>query len=279
MERLRKVVAKNPRFGYRRACAQLRREGLLVNHKRVRRVWRAEHLQVPRRTKRRRRGLGSVPCQARYPNHVWTYDFLQDTTIKGRKYRVLTVLDEFTRQSMAIEAATSMPAEFVIGVLNRLFRIYGRPDYLRSDKGPEGTPEFIAQALRDWLAVRGAGTIYIEPGKPWQNGFGESFNGKLRDECLNANAFLSVLEASVELEEWRVWYNTERLHSSLGYQTPADFKKAWHADRAIACCGRPATDGTDTTPDGHELIAVVVGPTALTTDLVPRGIENQNKRP
>lgn len=232
IEGLTQIAAKHPRFGYRRAKALLARKGIAANHKRVYRLWRKARLLVPRRTRHRRKGKGAVPCRAAYPNHVWTYDFLQDTTIKGRKYRILCVMDEFTREGLAVEAAVSMPAAFVIDVLKRLFAVFGRPRYLRSDNGPE----FIAAALKEWLTTHGAETIYIEPGKPWQNGYGESFNGKLRDECLNAQAFLSVAEAAVELKTWLVWYNTERPHSSLDYQTPAAFKAAWLARN------RPASD-------------------------------------
>lgn len=221
MDELVQIASRYPRFGYRRARALLARKGIAANHKRVYRLWRQARLQVPKKVRRRRRGLGTVPCQAEHPNHVWTYDFLYDTTIKGRKFRILSVMDEFTREGLAVEVAASMPASFVIDVLKRLFAVLGKPQFLRSDNGPE----FVAKALQAWLKAQGTETIYIEPGKPWQNGYGESFNSKLRDECLNANAFLSVIEASVELEAWRIWYNTGRPHSSLDYQTPAEFKR------------------------------------------------------
>jgi putative transposase len=272
IERLTKIAAKHPRFGYRRAKVLLARKGIAANHKRVYRLWHKARLQVPRKTKRRRQGKGALPCQAAYPNHVWTYDFLTDTTLKGRKYRLLCVIDEFTREGLAVEAAVSMPASFVTGVLQRLFAIFGRPCYLRSDNGPE----FVAVALKGWLAAQGAETIYTEPGKPWQNGYGESFNGKLRDECLNAQAFLSVAEAGVELEAWRVWYNTERPHSSLGYRTPAAFKAAWLARNeqssvppddagalTLAGCGSPASDAGGTRGETQLPIGVTLGRTAL----------------
>lgn len=230
IDNLVEIAKDNPRFGYRRARVLLARRGIKVNHKRVYRLWRKARLLVPRKTKRRRRGLGAVPCKAEYPNHVWTYDFLQDTTIKGRKFRLLNVMDEFNREGLTVAVATSMPAKFVIGVLTTLFAQFGRPKYLRSDNGPE----FVAKAVQFWLKTNGTETMYIEPGKPWQNGFGESFNGKLRDECLNANAFLSLVEAMVDVEAWRKWYNTERPHSSLGYQTPAEYKAQWLARNSAA---------------------------------------------
>lgn len=235
----------------------LARKGVQANHKRVYRLWRQAQLQVPKKVRRRRRGVGTIPCKAEHPNHVWTYDFLYDTTIKGRKYRILTVMDEFTREGQAVKVAASMPASFVIGVLGRLFAAFGRPRFLRSDNGPE----FVAKAVQGWLKAQGTQTIYIEPGKPWQNGYGESFNSKLRDECLNANAFVSVIEASVELEAWRTWYNRERPHSSLGYQTPAEFKQR-------CCCGSPASDASGANSTTEPPIGVTLGQTALLKDLV-----------
>ena len=228
IDNLVEIAKNNPRFGYRRAKVMLARKGVSANHKRVYRLWRKAHLLVPRKIKRRRRGFGAVPCKAEYPNHVWTYDFLQDTTIKGCKFRILNVMDEFTREGMSVTVAASMPAQFIIGVLSELFAKHGCPKYLRSDNGPE----FVAKTVQIWLKHQGAETMYIEPGKPWQNGYGESFNGKLRDECLNANAFLSLLEASIELESWRKWYNSERPHSSLSYQTPIEFKTSWLTQKA-----------------------------------------------
>lgn len=222
-EQLRRIAQEHPRFGYRRAWALLRRGGWNVNHKRVWRLWKQMKLACPKKTKRRRRGRGSVPCRALHPNHVWTCDFVHDTCLNGRKFKMLTVMDEFTREGLAIHVATSLPSSHVQTVLNSLFARHGRPEYLRSDNGPE----FIAQALKSWLTSQSAQTIYIDPGCPWQNGFGESFNGRVRDECLNAQAFISVAEAGVITELWRVWYNTERPHSSLNYQTPLEFKQAW----------------------------------------------------
>lgn len=197
----------------------LRRAGEVVNHKRVRRVWCACGLQVPRRKRRRRGNPGSVPLKAERPNHVWTYDFMQDATQDGRKLRFLNVEDEFTRQGLAIAVGRHMPAKEVISVLERLFLERGAPEYLRSDNGPE----FIAKEVQQWLDKQGVKTHYIDPGSPWQNAFCESFNGKFRDECLNMEVFRTVIEARVIAEQWRCHYNSQRPHSSLGYLTPNEY--------------------------------------------------------
>jgi putative transposase len=221
--RLQQLAQQHPRYGYRRICALLRREQK-VNKKRVQRLWQQARLQVRKhRRKRRRVGGGSVPLQASYPGHVWTYDFIYDACRNGTQLKILTVMDEFTREGLAIEVATSLPSKRVIAVLARLFAIHGAPAYLRSDNGPE----FIAKALRIWLAQHQTATWYIDPGCPWQNAFGESFNGSLRDECLQMQLFQGVAEARIVLETYRRHYNDERPHSSLGYRTPAEFKRAW----------------------------------------------------
>ena len=224
IERLQQIAREHPRFGYRRAWALLCRSGEAVNPKRVLRLWRELGLAVPQRGKRkRRRGRGAFPEQAEHPDHVWTYDFVHDWLADGTKWKLLTVTDEFTRESLAIEAGRSLPARAVKGVLARLFAERGAPRFLRSDNGPE----FIAEDLCIWLALEGPATIYIEPGSPWQNGFGESFNGKLRDECLNAHWFQSLSEARITVEAWRLDYNQKRPHSSLGYRTPIEFRERW----------------------------------------------------
>lgn len=223
LSRLQELAQRHPRYGYRRICALLRREQL-VNKKRVQRLWQQARLQVHKhRRKRRRVGGGSVPLQATYPGHVWTYDFIYDACRNGTQLKILTVMDEFTREGLALEVGRSLPSKRVIAVLAWLFAIYGAPAYLRSDNGPE----FIAQALRSWLAQHQTATWYIDPGCPWQNAFGESFNGSLRDECLQMQLFQGVAEARVVLETYRRHYNDERPHSSLGYRTPAEFKRAW----------------------------------------------------
>jgi putative transposase len=196
VQRLRRIAGKHKRYGYRRAWAVLRREGEVINRKRVYRVWRQEQLSLARRRpRRRRRGMGSVPQAASHPNHVWTYDFLEDCCSNGPKLRILTVVDEFTRECLAIRTERYFPAWKVQRVLEGLFGEHGAPRYVRSDNGPE----FIERALQAWLAQGGSETIYIEPGSPWQNAFGESFNGKFRDECLNVEVFANVAEARVLL--------------------------------------------------------------------------------
>ena len=248
-ERLKQIAHKHKRYGYRRAWALLRRQDMVVNHKRVWRVWKKEGLQVPRRRRKRRlRSGGSVPCKALYPNHVWTYDFIHDWCEDGRKLKMLTVLDEFTRECLRIEVGRSIRARDVIRVMERIFALQGRPQFLRSDNGPE----FIAEALANWLVEIGAGTIHIEPGKPWQNAFEESFHGSFRDECLNMEAFWSPAHAQVIVEKWRLHYNQERPHSSLGYRTPEEFRRAWEEGNAGALPPSPRSLALSGAPEGQE---------------------------
>lgn len=208
------------RYGYRRITALLRRQGRRINHKRVWRLWRAEGLSLPRRRPRKRRlGLaGALPTQALYRGHVWTYDFVFDRTDKGSLLKLLVVVDEYSRECLAIKVGRCLDSEAVIRTLEALFGCYGVPEYLRSDNGGE----FIAQGLKAWLERRGVKTVYIAPGHPWQNGYAESFNGKFRDECLNEEVFWSEKHAQVMVERWRRHYNEERPHSALGYRTPAE---------------------------------------------------------
>ena len=183
-------------------------------------------MSLPRpRRRRRRRGGGQdpVPVRAERPDHVWTYDFLKDHCANGQALRILTLVDEFTRECLAIEVGASLGARRVIAVLERVFAEQGQPEWLRSDNGPE----FIAQVLKRRLAERGPKPRYIDPGCPWQNPYGESFNGRLRDECLNRELFANRREAAVVLEVWRQEYNAERPHSSLDYRTPREFRAAW----------------------------------------------------
>jgi putative transposase len=223
-ERLKTLAQRYPRYGYRRLTALLRREGQRINPKRVHRLWKQLGLSLRLRPRRKRRhGLGSVPQQAEFPNHVWTYDFLQDACLNGHKLRLLTVVDEFTRECLAIQVAGSFNASEVIGVLEVLIAQQGAPRFLRSDNGPE----FVAQALRQWLADQAIQTFYIQPGSPWENAYAESFQGKLRDECLNMELFLNRNHAQWIIETFRQHYNTERPHSSLEYKTPAEFKAGW----------------------------------------------------
>ncbi len=229
-QRLREIARQHKRYGYRRALALLRRDRLKVNHKRVHRVWKQIGLQCPIRHRRKRsQHPGPVPQEALHPNHVWTYDFVFDTTSDSRTLKFLTLVDEFTRECLAIKVARRLPAKAVIEVLRSVFAERGVPEYLRSDNGPE----FIAKAIQGWLKERQVKTHYIEPGSPWQNAYGESFNGKFRDECLNMEVFYSVSEAETVVETWRRDYNTQRPHSSLNYQTPAEFRAAWDKQSAL----------------------------------------------
>jgi transposase InsO family protein len=220
---MKRLAGKHPRYGYRFITAKLRQNGWQVNHKRVQRLWRKEGLQVPYRRKTKKcRGSSENSCsvkKAEYINHVWTYDFIEDATEDGRKLKFLTVLDEWTRESPAIEVGRSITSKDVIAVLEYLFTVRGVPGFIRSDNGPE----FIAQAIKKWLADNKVGTLYIEPGSPWENGYIESFHGRLRDELLNRELFYSVKEAKVLVENWRLEYNHHRPHSSLDYKTPAQF--------------------------------------------------------
>jgi putative transposase len=218
------LARRHPRYGYRRVWALLRRRGQRVNRKHVHRLWKQAKLQVRKRARQRRPAHGAgLPVQATHPGHVWTYDFLHDHCLKGTPLKVLTVMDEFTREGLALEVATSLPSPRVLAILEHLVTIYGPPEFIRSDNGPE----FIALAVRGWLAQHQMVTLYIDPGCPWQNGYGERFNGTVRDECLNMHLFQSVGEARVMLAAYRRQYNEERPHSSLGYLTPAEFKRTW----------------------------------------------------
>lgn len=215
------------RYGYRRITALLRRDGWTVNVKRVERIWRREGLKVPaRQPKRARLWLNDGSCLRRrpeHPDHVWSYDFVEHRTHNGRKYRMLNVIDEFTRECLTIRIARKLKALDVIDVLSDLFSLRGVPGHIRSDNGPE----FIAKAVQDWIAAVGSTTAYIEPGSPWENGYCESFNAKLRDELLNGEVFYTLKEASVVIEQWRRHYNSIRPHSSLGYHPPAPEVVIW----------------------------------------------------
>lgn len=223
VEEIRALAMKQKRFGYRRITALLRRKGMKVNTKRVHRIWKAEGLGLPRkRPKKRRTGpLGEPLRRAERPNQVWSYDFLEDRTERGGRLRFLTVLDEYTRKCLAIRVGRSIDSLKVIRILEELFAEYGIPEYIRSDNGPE----FIAEALKEWLRGNGCKTIFIEPGSPWENPYSESFNGKFRDECLNTEIFRNASEAQLIAEAWRYEYNRERPHSALGYLTPEEFAR------------------------------------------------------
>ena len=223
VKRVRELALAHPRYGYRRVTALLRAEGRTVNVKRVLRVWRAEGLRVPRRQRKRRR-LGSSEGgtqrrRAGRRNEVWSYDFVFDQTADGRPLKVLPVVDEYTRECQAMVVGRSLTAADVVRTLARVVGERGVPAYLRSDNGPE----FIAAAVKGWLAKVGVATLYIEPGSPRENAYSESFNSRLRDELLNREVFGSLAEAEVILAEHRRAYNHDRPHSSLGYVAPAVF--------------------------------------------------------
>ena len=242
--RLRREIVelsqRHPRYGYRRITALLRREGWAVNAKRVQRVRRQEGFQVSRRQRKMRRVGTSTALRQRatQPNEVWSWDFVEDQTERGGKLRLLTLIDEYTRQCLAIHVAWSIRAVDVITVVEVAMARYGKPAHIRSDNGPE----FIAYAIGDWLEKNKIETIYIRPGSPWENGHIESFHDKLRDECLNRELFGSLLEAKVLVEQWRIDYNTSRPHSSLRYQTPQEVADRWQTTlRASPCAASAST--------------------------------------
>jgi putative transposase len=215
------LASQYGRYGYRRITALLRTAGWQVGKDRVQRIWRREGLKVPEKQKPRKRlWLNDGSCVRLRPeraNHVWSYDFVSATTHDGRTIRMLTMIDEYTRECLTIRVARRLGSYQIIEALADVMTLRGTPEHIRSDNGPE----FLAEDLRKWLAKVGTGTLYIEPGSPWENGYCESFNGKLRDECLNGEIFYSLKEAQIVIEKWRVEYNTRRPHSALGYRPPA----------------------------------------------------------
>jgi putative transposase len=234
---LRKISRERPRWGYRRAHATLRGEGWAVNRKRVQRLWREEGLRVPvRRRKRQRLGNSTVPAArlaAERPDHVWAIDFQFDQTADGRVLKLLHVIDEFTREALAVECRRRIDADATVSVLDRVVAARGHtPEFIRCDNGPELT----ANALRDWCRFSRAGSAYIEPGSPWQNAYVESFGSRIRDELLAVELFSCLAEAQVVVEDWRQDYNEHRPHSALGMQPPIRFARAWRArhDDALA---------------------------------------------
>jgi putative transposase len=229
---LRAFSRAHTRWGYRRAWATLRGEGWNVNRKKVQRLWREEGLRVPgRRRKRRRLGSSTVPAErlrAEHPNHVWALDFQFDQTADGRLLKLLNVVDEYTREALAIVVGRRIDADATVDVLAQIVADRGTaPGCIRCDNGPELT----ANALRDWCRFSGAGSSYIEPGAPWENPYVESFNGRLRDELLSLEQFDTLLEAQVLTEDWRIEYNTRRPHSSLGWLAPATYAERWKAEQ------------------------------------------------
>jgi transposase InsO family protein len=223
LRRMLELVRAHPRFGYRRIGALLRREGWRVNRKRVYRLWREQGLKVPRKQRKRRRlghsGNGCARRRPRRKDDVWAWDFIHDRTEDGRPLKWLSVVDEYTRECLVLEVRRGLPAAAVIELLAKVVRQRGWPGHIRSDNGPE----FIAAAIRRWLAGAGVQTLYIAPGAPWENGYAESFHSRLRDELLNAELFTSLREAQLLAKEWQCDYNHNRPHSALAYRTPAEF--------------------------------------------------------
>jgi len=238
LSRIEALVQRHPRYGYRRIWALLRAEGWRMNRKRVYRLWKTKGYKVPRKqVKRRRVGIsanGIVRHRATGINDIWCWDFVHDRDEKGRALKWLMIEDEFTREGLALEVARSIKAEDVLDVLSELMAIRGAPQHIRSDNGPE----FIARSIRRFLAQAGVQTLYIEPGAPWQNGYAESFNSRLRDELLSQEMFADVKEAASLADHWRNHYNHRRPHSSLGYMTPAAFA-ASHGGPALRLGAAP----------------------------------------
>jgi transposase InsO family protein len=213
-------------YSYRRICSLLRKKDFLVNHKRIYRLWRQEGFRLPKKQRRKKHcnGTSANACdkkKAEYMNHVWSYDFVEDKLENGRKVRMLNVIDEFTKENLAIDAGFRLKGADVVEVLRYLFNVRGIPDFIRSDNGSE----FIADEVKKFLNASGVETLYIEPGSPWENGYIESFNSRLRDELLNGEIFLHIDELKYVVERWRMDYNHYRPHSSLSYMTPAEFAK------------------------------------------------------
>lgn len=218
--------SSHPRWGWKRAYHQMRREGWHVNKKRIQRLWRLESLKVPyRKRKKPRRGQGKLVGQMCpiAPNVVWAFDFQFDQTTDAKMLKMFNCVDEFTRECLALEVERHFSAENVVATLDGLLTERGAPAYVRCDNGPE----FVADVMATWCEEVGTTTVFIDPGSPWQNGWVESFNSRLRDEILNGQLFDSLLEAQVILADWREEYNQTRLHSSLGYVPPTEFVTAW----------------------------------------------------
>jgi len=215
------LATRYGRYGYRRITALLRARGWRVNHKRVERIWRREGLKVPhKQPKRGRLRLNDGSCirlRPEYKDHVWSYDFMAERTVDGRSFRILNIIDEYTRECLAMCVGRRLTCEDVLDKLYDLFLLRGVPEHIRSDNGPE----FTARAVRRWISQIGVKTLFVKPGSPWENGYIESFNGKLRDELLNREIFTTLAEARVLLAQWKEEYNHIRPHSARGYKPPA----------------------------------------------------------
>ena len=253
--RMLELVRLHPRYGYRRIWAILsKQEGWKVNRKRIYRLWRQEKLKVPqKRRKKRRLGNSANGCirqRATHKDHVWTWDFIFDVTANGRSLKWLSIVDEFTRECLALEVNRKMTATDVIDVLIELQTIRGLPEHIRCDNGPE----FIAEAIRSWLSISKVGTLYIEPGSPWQNGYAESFHARLRDELLGVEIFETLAEAKTLATQWRLEYNHRRPHSSLDYQTPAAFAATCVPRLPLGLATLALTPAAERTSHGEPLI-------------------------
>ena len=245
LEAIKKYVKKRPRFGYRRITVELKNDGWYINFKRVYRIWHDDDLKGPRRKGRRRHGQDGCSDNAcnkkkpEYINHIWSYDFVSEKLESGRKVRMLNIVDEYTRECLTIDVARRISSQDVIDVLRYLFLVRGEPAYIRSDNGPE----FTAQKVKKWLKKMDVKTLFVEPGSPWENGYIESFNSHLRDECLDREIFVGIEELRYVVDRWRLDYNHYRPHSSLGYMTPAAYAASCRAS-APACQGpAPSHDG------------------------------------
>jgi putative transposase len=225
LERIKELAHQHRRYGYRRIMILLKQEGKRVNHKRIYRLWRVEGLSLRKRRFKKKKvaRIKGEMKRAEYPNHVWTYDFIDDVTERGSQIRILNVIDEFSREYLAVRVGRSITSKEVIEVLDYLSLKRGIAEYIRSDNGPE----FIANAIKAWLSKRGIRSIFINPGSPWENSYIESFHGKLRDECLNQEIFSSIEQASIVLENWKEEYNNYRPHSALGGFSPLKYMQRY----------------------------------------------------
>ena len=250
---IHKLVGEHPRFGCRRITQLLREEGWRVNYKRVHRLWKQEGFKVPRRSRKKRYlGNGSNACDKRKAagvNDVWTLDFIHDRLADGRQFKCLAILDEYTRENLALHLNRSITGDDVLTELSQLIGRRGLPSCIRSDNGPE----FVSINVRNWLDAMGVGTLFIEPGAPWQNGYVESFNSRFRDEFLNMEIFNSIKEARMLAERWRDAYNEERPHSALSYMTPARFAASRGGVASASLRSAPATPPRQETEIGNQV--------------------------
>lgn len=255
---MHQLVRERPRFGYRMIHGALRLLGFKITRKRVYRLWKQEGLGVPvKQTKKTRLGMSANGCvrkRAEFPNHVWAWDFIHDRDERGRQIRWLVIIDEYTRECLVLDGSRSFKSGDVLDVLRELFIIRGVPKHIRSDNGPE----FIAHAVRKFLGDTGIETLYIEPGSPWQNGYAESFNSRLRDELLDAEIFADLREGVALADFWKNDYNHRRPHSSLEYKTPAQFAASC-VRPPVGAAPRPTDGRTTQNPDSSNLTLIEVG--------------------